>query len=375
MVEAARAAELQPHLAQGQRLVSPDGGLWRWDGLVGSPTRRTARPPACGSRAACVSSTPSSSKAAVKLELSREETERARRARSKTTAELERCEVARETARAALAEARTDKWSSARAAAGALAAELASLPDSRATIDAEMAELTEVIGSLAVQLEGAASRPRIRLFCAATSPMPKPGMPRRSTSTGAPRTLRPRLGAPRAQPASVWTLPGPRPIAGAPQRRRRRPMSREESWSGCSSRRESPRARADLGALEQRVSVSRADESEVEVEWLGREGASSRRRRCWRRAGSITPKPAPSTPGCATASSPRPADWRRSIRRSGFRAGRAANAQVRIAELSERRAALAGRQGELAEAAGRARDQQGRLEVEIAGAQARGPRP
>ena len=37
VVEAAAADTLQPTLAQGQRLVSRDGGLWRWDGLVRRP--------------------------------------------------------------------------------------------------------------------------------------------------------------------------------------------------------------------------------------------------------------------------------------------------------------------------------------------------
>jgi chromosome segregation protein len=37
VVEPADAADLQPALAQGQRLVSRDGGLWRWDGLVRRP--------------------------------------------------------------------------------------------------------------------------------------------------------------------------------------------------------------------------------------------------------------------------------------------------------------------------------------------------
>ena len=37
VVEPAAAATLQPTLAQGQRLVSRDGGLWRWDGLVRRP--------------------------------------------------------------------------------------------------------------------------------------------------------------------------------------------------------------------------------------------------------------------------------------------------------------------------------------------------
>ncbi|WGF87773.1 AAA family ATPase [Marinivivus vitaminiproducens] len=37
LVDAERAAVLQVELAQGQRLVSRDGGLWRWDGLVRAP--------------------------------------------------------------------------------------------------------------------------------------------------------------------------------------------------------------------------------------------------------------------------------------------------------------------------------------------------
>jgi chromosome segregation protein len=37
LVEAGEAAALQPRLRTGQRLVSRDGGLWRWDGFVRAP--------------------------------------------------------------------------------------------------------------------------------------------------------------------------------------------------------------------------------------------------------------------------------------------------------------------------------------------------
>ena len=37
MVDAAEAERLLGQLRQGQRLVSPDGGLWRWDGFVRRP--------------------------------------------------------------------------------------------------------------------------------------------------------------------------------------------------------------------------------------------------------------------------------------------------------------------------------------------------
>ena len=37
VVDADQAERLQPDLRQGQRLVSRDGGLWRWDGFVRRP--------------------------------------------------------------------------------------------------------------------------------------------------------------------------------------------------------------------------------------------------------------------------------------------------------------------------------------------------
>src|SRR5690606_34774431 len=42
IVEAADGARLQQRLAPGQRLVSRDGALWRWDGLVASADAPTA---------------------------------------------------------------------------------------------------------------------------------------------------------------------------------------------------------------------------------------------------------------------------------------------------------------------------------------------
>ena len=42
VIDAADAARLQPLLAPGQRLVSPEGGLWRWDGLTASADAPTA---------------------------------------------------------------------------------------------------------------------------------------------------------------------------------------------------------------------------------------------------------------------------------------------------------------------------------------------
>ena len=41
LIEAEDAARLQPVLAVGHRLVSRDGGLWRWDGYVQAPGAET----------------------------------------------------------------------------------------------------------------------------------------------------------------------------------------------------------------------------------------------------------------------------------------------------------------------------------------------
>ena len=49
VVDAAEAERLRGQLRQGQRLVSPDGGLWRWDGFVRRPNWGAAPLPGCSS--------------------------------------------------------------------------------------------------------------------------------------------------------------------------------------------------------------------------------------------------------------------------------------------------------------------------------------
>ena len=156
VVDAEAADRLQGQLRQGQRLVSPDGGLWRWDGFV--------RRPGSGATAAA-----RLQQRARLLELRREgaaarehlaEAERglataqltAQAAREALRAAENACEAARrdlETCRSAIREARADD--------AVLAAEISALAQERATIEAEQNELDRAAAALLSQLDDLAS--------------------------------------------------------------------------------------------------------------------------------------------------------------------------------------------------------------------------
>ena len=370
MVEAARAAELQPHLAQGQRLVSPDGGLWRWDGLVRQPDAEGNAAARLRQQSRLRQLDAELAEGKRELQLSRKEAERARGARTETMAELERCESAREAARTALAETR-ERVTEARAAAGALAAELTSLQDGRAVVDAEIAELTEAIGSLAVQLEGAAE------------PFPDPALLRRHLTDAedehaaavdqhesaeddqaearpAVNAARERLDAARAEADRLRAA-----AESAKADTARSELERAQIEA------EVARARTDLGALERRVAASAFCMGDIEVELAGarrrlseaEEMLASERQR---HADARTEHARLQDRQLASAGRLRAIDQEIELWTE-----RATAAEARISELSERRAAFAGRLEELAEAVERAREQQGRLEGEIAGAEDR----
>ncbi len=158
IAEAAAAAVLQAALAQGQRLVSPDGGLWRWDGLVRRPEAHDA------------------SAARLRHQDRRRELERLLEAAHEPLAGLERAAgqseaaaadakerrqqaaVARDAARAAFEDIR-EALISARAQEAALAAEISALTKEQAAIGAEAQELDGLQAPLAGTLHEAPALP------------------------------------------------------------------------------------------------------------------------------------------------------------------------------------------------------------------------
>ena len=130
VVEAAEGARLQRELATGQRLVSRDGALWRWDGLTASadaPTAAALRLAQKNRLAELEAEATGATAVARRAEAEQAEAEAA----AKAAAETER--KAREDARAAqraVTEAR-DALARAEAAAGQLAGRRAALEASR----------------------------------------------------------------------------------------------------------------------------------------------------------------------------------------------------------------------------------------------------
>jgi chromosome segregation protein len=150
VVDAEAADRLQPQLYQGQRLVSPDGGLWRWDGFVRRPDSRRTAAARLRQRARLLDLRRDSAAARERLvdaerDLAMAEgaAEAAREAqRSAESA----CEAARrelETCRSAALETRAED--------AALAAEIASLTQERAAVDAEHGDLERTAAALLVE--------------------------------------------------------------------------------------------------------------------------------------------------------------------------------------------------------------------------------
>jgi chromosome segregation protein len=152
VVEPADASQLQPALAQGQRLVSRDGGLWRWDGLV-------RRPEARDGAATRLRQQSRRRQLESLLTEARERLARAENAAGETEAEAteaagrrQSAARERETARAALERLR-ETVIRARAEDAALAAGLGALAKERAALEIEGAELEGARRTLSVQLE------------------------------------------------------------------------------------------------------------------------------------------------------------------------------------------------------------------------------
>jgi chromosome segregation protein len=151
VVDEEAADRLQPQLRQGQRLVSPDGGLWRWDGFVRRPDSGRAAAARLQQRARLRDLRRDGATARDRLVEAERDLATAKRAaeaarEAQRTAESA-CEAARrelETCRSAALETRADD--------AALAAEIAALAQERAVIDAEHGDLERTAAALLAQL-------------------------------------------------------------------------------------------------------------------------------------------------------------------------------------------------------------------------------
>ncbi|HEX2478274.1 MAG TPA: AAA family ATPase [Geminicoccaceae bacterium] len=158
VVDAKAADRLQGQLRQGQRLVSPDGGLWRWDGFVRRPDSGRIAAARLQQRArllelrregaAAQDRLIEAGRGLVAAQLAAQTVREALRAAESA------CEAARrdlETCRGAALEARADD--------AALAAEISALAQERAAIEAEQNELDRAAAALLSQLHDLAGAP------------------------------------------------------------------------------------------------------------------------------------------------------------------------------------------------------------------------
>jgi len=140
VVDAADGDQLQTLLHQGQRLVSREGGLWRWDGLVRKPD---------GARSAAARLKQQARRRELEGELQKAETEcgnvrvqaeAAHQAVSTAIEAAETIETERETERLT-AEAARHVLSDLRGRSSAVSAELGPLGEETARLDAELLDL------------------------------------------------------------------------------------------------------------------------------------------------------------------------------------------------------------------------------------------
>ncbi|HEX6115369.1 MAG TPA: AAA family ATPase [Geminicoccaceae bacterium] len=152
VVDAEAADRLQGQLRQGQRLVSPDGGLWRWDGFVRRPDSGRTAAARLQQRARLLELRRQSAAARERLldaERALATTELAADAAREAQRVAESaCEAARrdlETCRSAVLEARAEDT--------ALAAQITALDQERATLDAECSDLGTAAATLLAQFD------------------------------------------------------------------------------------------------------------------------------------------------------------------------------------------------------------------------------
>ncbi len=153
VVEAAAAAALQAHLAQGQRLVSPDGGLWRWDGLVRRPGAREGAAARLRQRTRLRQLETLLAAAGERLGAAEHAARGAAAQAAEADAARQDAALGRETARAAFEQLR-EGVVQARAAEAALAAELGALAKERAALESEGGELEGAHRLLFAEIDG-----------------------------------------------------------------------------------------------------------------------------------------------------------------------------------------------------------------------------
>jgi chromosome segregation protein len=157
VAEPAVAAGLQGDLLQGQRLVSKDGGLWRWDGFVRQPD--AAGPGAVRLRQRGRLRQLEAERAQQEAGLSSRQAELAAAdaAVGRARAALEQAEGARRATIAAF-EAARDAATQARAADAGLASELAALAEEIFRVEQELSELLSAPGGDAGPRDAPASQ-------------------------------------------------------------------------------------------------------------------------------------------------------------------------------------------------------------------------
>jgi chromosome segregation protein len=152
VVEAAEADRLLGQLRQGQRLVSPDGGLWRWDGFVRLPDSGRGAAARLQQRSRLLELQRDAAAAQNRLLDAERELAAAAVAADAARQAQREAEAGCATARRALEPARQAALE-ARAQDAALSAELAAIAQERAAIETEQSELGSAAAALVTQLD------------------------------------------------------------------------------------------------------------------------------------------------------------------------------------------------------------------------------
>ena len=354
---AAEAAACQAALAQGQRLVSPDGGLWRWDGLVRPPEAQAATATRLRQQ---------QRRRALEGLLQAARTQLAGQERAAAEAEAEAADAAGRRQQAATARAAAqsafetlrETLVQARAADAALAAELGALAREQTALAAETRELEGLRAPLA-QEAGAAP---------AEQPDAEAAEAARTEALARDRQAEAALGATRGRLAAARAA-----VATQRQRVQGRATAAREGEL------ERARIEARLDELAQELGRLEAAGPELAAAaGRSRDGARGRAR-------SGSPRPSGPAPPRARPT-PRPAmrEGRLRDRLAAAQARRAAleqelaswserraAAEARLAELEQRRRELAGELARLAELPATVARQQQELAARQSAAEAR----
>jgi chromosome segregation protein len=152
VIEAAEADRLHCQLRQGQRLVSPDGGLWRWDGFVRRPDSGRSAAARLQQRSRLIELQRDTAAAQARLvDRARElaaatvAVDAARQAQREADAVCAALRRGLETARQVALEARAQD--------AALSVELAALAQERAAVETEQSDLASAAAALVAQLD------------------------------------------------------------------------------------------------------------------------------------------------------------------------------------------------------------------------------